>query len=157
MCSRSMGSCERVCVCSRSMGTCEDDSRKPKDSILRGPQWRVVIYKAFVFYFLLHNHFMNIKKKIAFSGEVKDSVFFLFFFYFTRELDLYSPLALSLHPSLHPSLPPCPHSPPTRENSKPHPPAHPSTARELTDHPPKDFVFIKPLVLRTHKPWSKSL
>jgi hypothetical protein len=39
---------------------------------------QVVIYRAF-FYFLLHNHFINIKKNL-FSGEVKDSVIFLFFF-----------------------------------------------------------------------------
>ena len=30
------------------------------------------------------------KKKISFSGEVKDSVIFLFFFNFIRELNLYS-------------------------------------------------------------------
>jgi len=32
-----------------------------------------------VFFFLLHNHIINIKKKY-FSGEVKDSVIFPFFF-----------------------------------------------------------------------------
>ncbi len=54
------------------------------------PHTPVVISGAF-FYFLLHNHIINLKKK-SFSGEVKDSVIFLFFFYFTRELNLYSPL-----------------------------------------------------------------
>jgi molecular chaperone DnaK (HSP70) len=78
----------------------------------------VVIYGAF-FYFLLHNHFISIKKN-SFSGEVKDRVFFLCFFYFTRELNLYSPLVtishiqicyqlLQTHPPIHPSLHPHTH------------------------------------------------
>ena len=37
------------------------------------------------------NHNINIYKKNSFSGEVKDSVIFLFFFYFIGELNLYSP------------------------------------------------------------------
>jgi hypothetical protein len=70
----------------------------------------LVMYRAF-FDFLLHNHIINIKKHFSFSGEVKDSVISLFFFYFTRELNLYSPLIPILSPH------------------------------------PKDFIFIKPLVL----------
>ena len=49
-------------------------------------RWRVravVICRAF-FYFLLQNHIINIKKYFSFSGEVKDSVIFPPFFYFTR-------------------------------------------------------------------------
>jgi hypothetical protein len=45
-----------------------------------------VIYRAF-FYFLLHNHIINIYKKTSFSGEVKDSVIFPLFFYFIKELN----------------------------------------------------------------------
>jgi hypothetical protein len=51
----------------------------------------VVIYRAF-FDFLLHNHFINIQTKSV-SGEVKDSVIFLFFFL--------------LHNRAKPILPPC--------------------------------------------------
>jgi hypothetical protein len=45
----------------------------------------VVISRAF-FLFFPCNHIINIKKYFSFSGEVKDSVIFLFFFYLTREL-----------------------------------------------------------------------
>jgi hypothetical protein len=57
-----------------------------------------VISRAFSF-FLLHNHIINIKKYFSFSGEVKDSVIFPFFFYFIRELNLYSPLIPILPPT----------------------------------------------------------
>jgi hypothetical protein len=50
-----------------------------------------VISRSFSF-FLLHNHIINIKKYFSFSGEVKDSVIFPFFFYFIRELNLHPPL-----------------------------------------------------------------
>jgi hypothetical protein len=46
-----------------------------------------VTSRAF-FLFFPCNHIINIKKYFSFSGEVKDSVNFLFFFYFTRELNL---------------------------------------------------------------------
>ena len=41
------------------------------------------------------NHIINIYKK-SFSGEVKDSVIFLFFFNFISFITLYSPLVFSL-------------------------------------------------------------
>jgi hypothetical protein len=58
---------------------------------------RVVVSRAFSLFFPC-NHIINIKKK-SFSGEVKDSVIFLFLFYFTRELNLYSPLIPILPPT----------------------------------------------------------
>jgi hypothetical protein len=42
------------------------------------------------FYFLLHNHIINIKKK-SFSGEVQESVNFPFFFA-SKESETYTPL-----------------------------------------------------------------
>jgi hypothetical protein len=53
------------------------------------PSPRPVVKAAAFFYFFPCNHIINIKKKISFSGEAKDSVVFSFFFCFIRELNPY--------------------------------------------------------------------
>jgi hypothetical protein len=80
------------------------------------------------FYFLLHNHIINIKKK-SFSGEVQESVNFPFFFA-SKESETYTPLFkdflfikplvlphLSAHPPAHSSAHPSTH-PPTNHGQK---------------------------------------
>jgi hypothetical protein len=49
------------------------------------------------------NHITNIKKN-PFSGKVKDSVIFLFYFVLHKLHKPIPPLALSLRPPIHPSL-----------------------------------------------------
>jgi hypothetical protein len=61
-----------------------------------------VISRAF-FLFFPFNHIINIEKK-SFPGEVKDSVIFPPFFFFRRELNLYSPL-IPILPPTHPRIP----------------------------------------------------
>ena len=68
------------------------------------------IYQCFLF-LSPRKDFINIIKKKSFSGEVKDSVIFLFFFYFISFINLCSPFVFPLaHPrelktSAHPSRP----------------------------------------------------
>jgi hypothetical protein len=64
---------------------------------------RVVNSGAF-FYFLLHNHIINIKKK-SFSGEVKENVNFPFFLLLHKRAKSIlptCPLPPSLRPPIHP-------------------------------------------------------
>jgi hypothetical protein len=83
---------------------------------------RELISSAFSF-FLLHKHLID--KKKSFSGEVKDSVIFPFFFFFIRELNPHPPLVFPLT---------YPRELKTYTSPYTHPSAHPSTHTSHTAH-----------------------
>jgi hypothetical protein len=99
------GSCVSVAVATLSEGVLQDPT--------------VVISRA-RFLFLLHNHIINIKKK-SFSGEVKDSVMFPFYFLLHKRDNPASPPYI--HPSAHLSTHSSTHS---STHPSTHPSAHPS-------------------------------